>query len=93
MSRLPVISVEEMDERQRPIYDEIVSGKRGLERFSAPFNIWIHSPDFLKRLEKVGSYLRGDTPLPPPPNRDGDSHHRPLLDCSLRVVRTRALRC
>ena len=65
MSRLPVIPVEDMNERQRPIYDEIVSGNRGLERFSAPFNVWIHSPGFLERLEKVGSYLRGDTPLPP----------------------------
>jgi 4-carboxymuconolactone decarboxylase len=65
MSRLPVISVEEMDERQRPIYDKIISGKRGRERFSAPFNVWIHSPGFLERLEKVGSYLRGDTPLAP----------------------------
>ena len=65
MSRLPEISVEGMNERQRPIYDKIVSGKRGHERFSAPFNVWIYSPGFLERLEKVGSYLRGDTTLPP----------------------------
>lgn len=65
MSRLPVIPIEKMDKRQRQIYDVIVSGKRGRERFSAPFNVWIYSPDFLERLEKVGSYLRGDTPLPP----------------------------
>lgn len=65
MSRLPVITIEEMDERQRQIYDVIISGKRGRERFSAPFYVWIRSPEYLERLEKVGSYLRGDTPLSP----------------------------
>ncbi|MFC1492291.1 carboxymuconolactone decarboxylase family protein [Nitrospinota bacterium] len=63
MSRLPVISVEEMSEKQRQIHDGIVSGKRA--GFRGPFNVWIHSPDFLERLEKVGAYLRYDTTLSP----------------------------
>jgi len=77
MSRLTELSVGKFDKRQRQLYDKIVSGKRGEERFSAPFHIWIRSPDFLERLEKVGSYLRGDTPLPPrliasgPPSTNG----------------------
>jgi 4-carboxymuconolactone decarboxylase len=63
MPRLKVVPVEEMTPEQRRIHDRIASGPRG--GFRGPFNVWIHSPEYLDRLEPVGEYLRFKTAFPP----------------------------
>jgi len=63
VARLKVIPLEEMSEAQRKLHDRIASGPRG--GFRGPFTIWIHSPEYLDKLEPVGEYLRFKTVLPP----------------------------
>ena len=63
MSRLPVIPADELDERQRRIHDAMISGKQG--GFRGPFPMWVHSAGYLEVIEKVATYLRYDSTLPP----------------------------
>ena len=63
MGRLPIIPVEEMTEEQKQIQESIAGGKRG--GFRGPFNVWVYRPEYLKRLDKVGEYVRFLSVLPP----------------------------
>ena len=63
MSRLPVIPADELDERQRRIHDAMISGKQG--GFRGPFRMWVHSAGYLEVIEKLATYLRYDSLLPP----------------------------
>lgn len=56
--RLPEIPREAMTEAQRAAVDELISGPRG--RLSGPFVPLLRSPELLRRLQKVGEYLRYD---------------------------------
>lgn len=56
--RLPEIAREAMTEAQRAAVDELISGPRG--RLSGPFVPLLRSPELLRRLQKVGEYLRYD---------------------------------
>jgi len=61
--RMPPISAEAMTPDQRLAASEIAAGRRG--ELSGPFVPAIRSPEFMRRLQRLGEYLRYDAALPP----------------------------
>lgn len=59
--RLPEIPREHMTDAQRAAVDELVSGPRG--KLSGPFVPLMRSPELMRRLQKVGEYLRYDNSM------------------------------
>ena len=62
--RMPPLAREAMTPAQRVAADEIAAGRRG--ELSGPFVAAIRSPEFMRRLQQVGAYLRYEHALPPP---------------------------
>lgn len=60
--RLPPIDDAMMDEAQAKAKAGVLSGARGV--FQGPFVPLLRSPGLMQRLEKVGAYLRYESPLP-----------------------------
>jgi len=63
MPRITAIDPDQLDAEQRLVLEETVAGKRG--RVPAPMNAWIKSPEYARRVQKLGEFLRYDTTLPP----------------------------
>ena len=63
MARLKTIENTDMTERQKQIYEEIVSGPRGQVR--GPLNIWLYRPELADRAQRLGQYCRYNTSLEP----------------------------
>ena len=63
MARLQTIEKTDMTERQKQIYDEIVSGPRGQVR--GPLSVWLYRPELADRAQRLGQYCRYDTSLEP----------------------------
>jgi len=61
--RMPPISAEAMTPEQRVAAGEIAAGRRG--ELSGPFVPALRSPEFMRRLQRLGEYLRYDAALPP----------------------------
>jgi 4-carboxymuconolactone decarboxylase len=61
MDRAPIDEMS-LTERQREVYDQIVSGPRG--RVQGPLRVWLHTPDFAERAQALGAYCRYGTRLP-----------------------------
>ncbi len=59
MSRLPDLSEAELTNEQKPVYDELSSG-RGVR---GPFNAWLRIPEFADMAQKMGNYLRFRTSI------------------------------
>lgn len=62
IERLPAIPREQLSEEQRAAADELIAGPR--KGVKGPFIPLLRSPALLARLQKVGEYLRFETPLP-----------------------------
>lgn len=60
--RFPDIAGGQLDERQRRVKEQIVSGPRG--QLVGPFRILLHAPDAEAALHPVGEYLRYRSTLP-----------------------------
>jgi len=63
MPRIALIEPENMDAKQRRLYDNIISGPRG--GMGGPFQAWMHSPIFGDRAQAVGEYCRFNSALEP----------------------------
>jgi len=63
MPRIKLPAPEEMNEAQRRVYDEAVAGRRG--RAPLPMLAWLASPEFARRAQKLGEFVRYETTLPP----------------------------
>lgn len=63
MARLPALDLDNLDDAQRRIADDILSGPRG--SLSGPFAPWLHSPVLADRAQNLGAFVRYDTSLPP----------------------------
>ncbi|MFE6488587.1 hypothetical protein ACFVGN_37435 [Streptomyces sp. NPDC057757] len=59
--RLPVLTDDDMDPRQRELAARI-AGRRGAVR--GPFRVWLHSPEMCERAESLGAFARFDCGLP-----------------------------
>lgn len=63
MSRIPVLTFEELNGEQRKVYEAIKAGRRGvvLDLFMA----LLHSPALADGAQRLGTFLRYETSLPP----------------------------
>lgn len=59
--RMPPIPRDRMDEAQRAAADELIAGPR--KGVKGPFIPLLRSPPLMARLQKVGEYLRFESPL------------------------------
>jgi 4-carboxymuconolactone decarboxylase len=62
MSRLPSLRYNEMTAEQRRVHDEIAAGPRG--KVVGPLKVWLYSPEFADRAQKLGAYVRYHSTLP-----------------------------
>lgn len=60
--RLPIITPDEMNERQREISARITE-RRGTVR--GPYRAWLQSPELCERVEALGAFVRFESSLPP----------------------------
>lgn len=60
--RFPDLKLEQMNEAQKRVYESIAGGPRGGVR--GPFGPLLRSPELADRVQKLGEYLRFNTPLP-----------------------------
>src|ERR1700716_2294659 len=61
--RFRPLSVSELNDAQRKVYEEIAGGPRGGVR--GPFNALLRSPELTDRAQRMGEYIRFNTSLPP----------------------------
>jgi 4-carboxymuconolactone decarboxylase len=64
-SRLPVLTQEMMNERQRHLLEAIKSGPRGKFTYGGPFAAYLHAPEFGVLAQELGAFCRFKTKLPP----------------------------
>lgn len=60
-SRLPALTDSTMDEEQRRVLQDILSGPRG--NLDGPFLAWVHSPGLADNAQKLGAFCRYGTRL------------------------------
>lgn len=58
--RISELNPENFNEREKEIYDRI-AGRRGKVR--GPYLCWMHRPELCDIVEKLGAYLRWDSPI------------------------------
>lgn len=64
LSRLPLVTREEMDEQGKTFYDAVTGPQsRTLVGLQGPSGIWLHSPELGERVRAVNQYLRYETTL------------------------------
>ena len=63
MTRIPALSLENMTDHQRQVYDTIISGPRGAVR--GPLAVWLNRPELASCAQLLGRYCRYDTILSP----------------------------
>ncbi len=61
--RFRPLSVGELNDAQRKVYEEIAGGPRGGVR--GPFNALLRSPQLADRAQRMGEYIRFNSSLPP----------------------------
>ena len=61
MTRIKDWTKEELNNEQKQVYDEIVSGPRG--KVVGPLRIWLNNPELAKCAQQVGAYARYKTSL------------------------------
>lgn len=61
-ARIPLLSVEEMSEKQRRLHERVISGPRG--QMIGPLRAAIHSPELAELWSDLGEFLRFRTCLP-----------------------------
>jgi 4-carboxymuconolactone decarboxylase len=62
LSRPPVLDEAHLTADQQAVFDEIRSGPRGL--VEGPLRVWLQSPAFAERAQKLGAFCRYETRLP-----------------------------
>ena len=63
--RLPVITEENLNARQRELMASIRSGPRGKIPIRGPFGVYLHAPEFGELTQRLGAFVRYKTSLPP----------------------------
>jgi 4-carboxymuconolactone decarboxylase len=70
MSRLKTLGREDLDERQRAMWDSVLAGRRGAHlhdppsSLAGPFNAWLYSPVAGRRAGELGEELRFRISIP-----------------------------
>ena len=60
--RMPPIPAGDLTAAQQAAFDELTSGPRG--KLAGPFTPLLRSPELMRRVQKVGEYLRFESALP-----------------------------
>jgi 4-carboxymuconolactone decarboxylase len=60
--RMPPIGPDELTPQQKAVSDELISGPRG--KLAGPFVPLLRSPELMRRVQKLGEYLRFESALP-----------------------------
>ena len=60
-ARIPQLERSDLQESHRPIYDAVVDSRGTI---SGPFRIWLHSPEYADRAQRLGQFVRYETSLP-----------------------------
>ena len=63
MTRLKPLDTDLMTDRQKQVYDAIITGPRGQVR--GPLAVWLHRPELASKAQNLGQYCRYDSALPP----------------------------
>ena len=71
MERFPVLGKDQLDEKQRALWDELTLGPRGFytggaeaTRLPDLYNAWLQFPEFGDLMVKLGGAIRANTALP-----------------------------
>ena len=71
MERFPVLGKDQLDEKQRALWDELTLGPRGFytggaeaKRLPDLYNAWLQFPEFGDLMVKLGGAIRANTALP-----------------------------
>ena len=59
--RIPDLTPDEMDERQRALFEAIAGPRGGVVR--GPFAIWLRHPELVEKANALGNHLRDGTSL------------------------------
>jgi 4-carboxymuconolactone decarboxylase len=62
LSRPPVLDEAHLTAEQQAVFDDIRSGPRGL--VEGPLRVWVQSPAFAERAQKLGAFCRYGTRIP-----------------------------
>jgi 4-carboxymuconolactone decarboxylase len=62
LSRPPVLDESHLTAEQQAVFDDIRSGPRGL--VEGPLRVWLQSPTFAERAQKLGAFCRYGTRIP-----------------------------
>ena len=62
MARLPDIHPERLSPEQRRVYEDILSGPRGV--VEGPLRVWVNSPGLADKAQALGAFCRYGTSLP-----------------------------
>ncbi len=62
MPRLADIEPDKLSPEQRRVYDEILSGPRGI--VEGPLRVWVNSPGLADKAQALGAFCRYGTSLP-----------------------------
>jgi 4-carboxymuconolactone decarboxylase len=63
--RLPALGEDNLDPRQRALFDSIRSGPRSKASLGGPFGVYMHSPEFGELAQQLGAFCRYKTSLKP----------------------------
>ena len=63
MARLPALEQNQLNDRQKQVYEVIATGPRGTVR--GPLAVWLHRADFAEKAQALGQYCRYGSSLPP----------------------------
>lgn len=63
MARIPNLEPDNLTDEQLAVYNDIVSGPRGVVR--GPLAIWLNRPGLADKAQALGQYCRYDSSLPP----------------------------
>jgi 4-carboxymuconolactone decarboxylase len=59
--RLPKLTYEQLNPRQREVFDKHATRRKYV---SGPYNVWLHSPDLMELVTPISNYNRWDNALP-----------------------------
>ena len=60
-TRIPQLDKSDLRESDQSIYDAVVATRGSI---GGPFRIWLHSPEFADRAQRLGQFVRYDSSLP-----------------------------
>src|SRR5262245_51881374 len=63
MARIPLVTREQIAEREQPAYDAFMRSRAGRPNVG-PYSLLLHMPEMAQRLEALRTYLRDEASLP-----------------------------